>query len=157
MIELLKTVPVFRDLNIEELQFIHKATKQIGYKDSELIFQEGEPANFFYVVIAGKVQLKLSVTIYNSSELLTIDSIGKKELFGWSAFVKPQKYTLSAYADGKVKLIKLDSQKIITYCSSDPVLGYKLMTNLSNVISSRFSKSQQSLHNFIVNTLAEKY
>lgn len=157
MIDLLESVTVFKNLDIDELQLIRKATKQSSYKDSELIFQEGEPANFCYVVVAGKVQLNLSVTIYNSTELLTIDSIEEKELFGWSAFVKPQKYTLSALADGKVKLFKMDSRKILAYCNSNPALGFKLMTSLSTVIADRFSKLQQSLQNYIGNTLAEKY
>ena len=157
MIDFLKTVSVFENLNIEELQTISKAVKPVDFENGELIFQAGDPATFFYIVTAGKVNLKLVVKIYNSSELLTIDELGSGELFGWSALVIPCKYTLSAYAEDKVKLLRLDSNKIKLWCKANPVLGYKLMQNFTSIISSRFSKLGQSLQNFIINTLAEKY
>ena len=50
--------PFFKGLNAQQLQLLTDMAIEIKFQPGEVIFQEGSPANRFYVILEGKVVLE---------------------------------------------------------------------------------------------------
>ncbi len=62
-----------------------------------------------------------------------------------SALVEPHTLTLSAQAMDRCKLIAIDAIQLLELMDSDPIMGYEIMSRLSEVIASRLLHTRQTL------------
>lgn len=142
MIKLIKESSVFSRINSSELDKISKFSRLAEFKDGDQIFRAGDDAMFMYIVSKGVVKLKFSVIYLNAPTLLTMDTLKKQDCLGWSAFTKPYRYTLSAYAVGDTRLLQLQSENIRELCETNKKLGFIIMENITKMISARFARLQ---------------
>ncbi len=82
-----------------------------------VVFQQGTPADYFYLVIAGKVDV--SYKPYDGV-LITIQHVEKDGLFGWSAVVGSEKYTSSAIAIEALEAVRLRGSDLRKLCGDHP-------------------------------------
>lgn len=149
IVDLLKESAVFSKINSEELEYISHLGQIINYQNGDLIFSAGDNADFIYIVNKGEVKLNYAVNILNAPMVLTADTIKEKGHLGWSAFTKPYKYTLSAYAVGDTQLLQIQSDKLRKLCDSNEKLGYIIMKNITSMISMRFARLQGLIQHVI--------
>lgn len=142
MIDLIKDSSVFSKINSQELDKISKIGRIVEFQDGDQIFSAGDNADFMYIVSKGEVKLKFSVNHLNAPMVLTLDTIKERGSLGWSAFTKPYRYTLSAYAAGDTQLLQLQSDKIQELCDTNKNLGFIIMKNITTMISARFARLQ---------------
>src|SRR5579859_5534821 len=57
MFDELRQVPLFADLSDEQLQWVKEHTSEITLQPGEILFAEGDPANYFYVLLEGEGQV----------------------------------------------------------------------------------------------------
>lgn len=57
-IELLRTVPLFADLDERSLQAVALLAHEVSFKAGEMLMLEGEPGNTFYVLVDGTVRIE---------------------------------------------------------------------------------------------------
>ncbi len=63
--------------------------------------------------------------------------------FGWSCFVQPCLYSLSAYCkDDYCKVIQLDRDSLLKVFSKDPKIGYLIISKTLNIVGQRFHELQ---------------
>ncbi|MFQ6607338.1 MAG: cyclic nucleotide-binding domain-containing protein [Fidelibacterota bacterium] len=149
MIDLIRESSVFSKINSQELEKIVKIGEAVEFQDGEKIFNAGDNADYMYIVGTGEVKLKFSVNHLNAPMILTLDTIKEKGSLGWSAFTKPYKYTLSAYANGYTQLLRLQTDKIRKLCDDDRNLGFIIMKNITTMISARFARLQGLMQHVI--------
>ena len=73
--------------------------------EGQLLFQAGNPANLFYVLIKGRVKLSIG----EDGQIVYIVSKAG-ESFGWSSLVGRDTYSASAECVGPANLLKFDGQ-----------------------------------------------
>jgi CRP/FNR family cyclic AMP-dependent transcriptional regulator len=147
-LEAIQQSRVFQGLNNQQLQTIASIAREEAYATGQAIFKEGEPALNFYILEEGKVILEMRpapVREHSPSPLVIIDVIVKGETFGWSALVQPHIFTLSASTADKSKVVTIGGGKLRELMDADPVMGYQVMTGLSQVIASRLGHTRQIL------------
>jgi CRP-like cAMP-binding protein len=62
-----------------------------SYDEGDLLFQQGDPANQFYILLKGRIKLILGET---GHAVYIVSNAG--EAFGWSSLIDRETYTASA-------------------------------------------------------------
>ncbi len=76
----------------------------------------------------------------------TIATISMYQAFGWSCFVPPNKYRLSAYCSTETcKVIKIKKTRLEKIFKKDPAIGYTFMSYLVRVVGHRFHQLQDEV------------
>ncbi len=153
MIDLLKETNIFKGLRSDELEKVVNISNIVEFHDRDQIFKAGDNATSLYIVCLGKVKLNITVDHINASIDLTIDSMKKGDIFGWSAITQPYKYKFSAYASGNTKLLHFQADKMKILCDESDHIGYVIMNNITTIISDRFTRTEGLLKHIIQTTL----
>lgn len=145
-IEHLNKVEVFTGLDPSQLSAVKDCCQIKKFTEGEKIFGDKEEAHFLWAVIEGGVDLRFDLPGRKSSEEMTITTISEGKVLGWSSFVPPYKYRLSAYCSSKVcQLIEINRNCIIKVFEANPLIGYRVMTNVAMVIGTRFQQLQDEV------------
>ena len=93
---------------------------------------EGEPADYFFILIEGQISLLLEGTckvIYQSSSL--------GEMFGFSSLISRDTYFLTTRCDRMSVFLRIDRRKMEKILTADIDNGYLLFKQLSGAIGNR--------------------
>ena len=91
----IKQIELFKNLTDDELKEMDPYLFTAPYKKKETIFSEGEPPEWFYIVLSGKVKItKLS---HEGKELI-LEIISPHDIFGGVAVIRGFAYPGNAVA-----------------------------------------------------------
>jgi CRP-like cAMP-binding protein len=131
---LLAEVPLFQGLTGEELELLAGCASNVRFREGELLFREGEPADTFYIVRHGMVALETFVPPLGG---VTIQTVEAGEVVGWSWLFQPYRWHLDARALATVRATAFDAACLRQKCEDDPALGYDLMKRFAQVMIER--------------------
>ena len=111
---------------------IMEVSSMVSHEKGEVLFRENDPANFFYILLNGRV--KLSVGEGNRM----VYDIGKNgEAFGWSSLIGRETYSASAQCVEQTKLLATDCNKLTKILEEDPANGIIFFKHLAATLGSR--------------------
>jgi hypothetical protein len=97
-------------------------------------------------MIDGEIDTRFDLPGRPTSKSNTIATITKFQAFGWSCFVPPNKYTLSAYCSTETcKVITIEKNRLESLFKKDTSIGYIFMSHLVNVVGLRFQQFQDGV------------
>lgn len=134
--------PFLLGVSAHHVRLLADCAMQTKFERDQVIFREGETANRFYLIEAGKVALESSA---NSGKPVTIDVIGDAELLGWSWLFPPYVWHFSARAVEPTTAIFFYGTVLREYCEKDPALGYELFKRMSEVMTRRLQSARTRL------------
>ncbi len=134
--------PLMRGIKPEHLKVLAACAMPAQFKEGELIFREGDPANRFYLLEEGKVSLESPAKAEAS---ITIQAIGVGDVLGWSWLFPPYYWHFDARALEPVKAIFFYGTWLREYCDQDHDLGYELMKRMAEVVLRRLQATRQQL------------
>jgi NADP-reducing hydrogenase subunit HndB len=141
----LKKVDIFKGLNQDQLNAVNKMAREKQYLYGDRLFAEGDNADRIWLVVDGKVDLRFELPGRTTSEENTVFSITATETLGWSSFVPPFKYALSAYSATKsCKVLQINKENLLECFEKDPRMGLMFMTNMAAIASRHFDQLQES-------------
>jgi (2Fe-2S) ferredoxin len=144
-LDFLEKVDIFKGLDRDQLKALNKGGREKQYLYGDRLFAEGENADRIWLVIEGQVDLRFDLPGRPTSEENTIFSISSLQTLGWSSFVPPFKYALSAYSATKsCKILQIDKDHLLQCFEKDPRMGLKFMTNVAEITSGHFDQLQES-------------
>lgn len=145
-IEFLHRIPIFDGLTDDELARVDACCKEIEFEANQRIFADGEKADFLFVVLEGRVDLRFEVPGKESSPEDNITSVRQAQTFGWSALLQSPIYSLSAYcATARCRVLQASRQCLLGLFEEDASMGYRVMGNVAEVIRMRFHQLQEEL------------
>ena len=140
----LSTVGLFDGIPDEQLAKIVDIAEEMHFSQGELIFREGTKAKHIYVLLDGKVAIRVHLT--SRPESLTVSVINKAyHSFGWSGIVPPYHFTATALCESDCRLLVIPGQELLKILRDDPESGFHVMCKISEMISSRLRSSRQVL------------
>lgn len=108
----------------------------------EHLFLLGDEASHFFVLVKGKVDLCLPMRLRGSVKDVTVESVGAGQALGWSALVKPHRFTLSARATEPSEVAAFARRDLLTLFDAEPSIGYAFFTKVSEVVGVRLHTVQ---------------
>jgi CRP-like cAMP-binding protein len=139
---LLSEHPFFSGLAPDTISFIAGCGSNVTFQAGEYVFREGEPADSFYIIRHGVVQMEIFVP---GRGPLAIETIGPGEVLGWSWLFPPYRWSLDARALELVRAVALDGACLRGKCEDDPKLGYELMKRFARVMMERLQAARIQL------------
>jgi len=107
-------------------------TIQESFEKGELVFREGDKADYFYTLIEGHVQLTIGDV---EKEVYTVSRAG--EAFGWSSLLDRNYYSASAKCMQATVLLKLERSSLNKLLEKNPENGFLFYKKLSGMLGSR--------------------
>ncbi len=138
--EWLEGSELFSGLAAHQLEPIAALCREETYPAGATIFVEGEPAARVYLLVRGSVDLRVQLTGRPDTTRVTgVSEPGAA--FGWSALVKPGRYTASAVTVEDTRVAVLEGDALLATLRERPDVGFHVMHNLAQVIAGRLGSA----------------
>jgi CRP/FNR family transcriptional regulator, cyclic AMP receptor protein len=137
--DLLESHPFFAGLSSGALELIAGCASNVHFDEGSFIFDQGEPADVFYVIRQGRVALEVQSPAKGP---LIIDTMEGGEVLGWSWLIPPYQYFASARAVTPIRATALDGACLRGKCEADTDLGYQLLKRVTTVMYQRLQSTR---------------
>lgn len=134
IVDILSEHTFFQDLSKEHLEFIAGCGKNVVFEEKEVIAKPGDAADDFYVIRHGQAALILEIPPHKP---FIFQTLGENEILGLSWLIPPYRWTITAQARQTLRAIAIDGACLREKCEKDPILGFKLMKHLVEVLVAR--------------------
>lgn len=142
MKDLLGRAGLFNGLRSEDISRIVAIGRPHHLEQGEYLFFLGDSADRLFVVAEGKVELCFPMAVEKVVKDITIEVAGPGQTMGWSALVKPYRFTLSARAAVASHVVAFGRQDLLKFFANEPEIGYAVLTRISELVGIRLLKVQ---------------
>jgi len=144
---------MFEDLDENMISLLTPLFEKFSCQPGSIIFQQGDQAEYLYLVLDGKVDV--SFKPYDGNPM-TISHIDKGGLFGWSAVVGSDTYTSTALAIEDVKAFRIHGSDLLKFCREHPEAGKDILERLADGVSSRWKDAHKQVQSILFQGMNEK-
>ncbi len=139
---LLSQGELFDGLGTHGLQRLLAVGVARSLKPDEYLCRLGDDANEFYVLVKGQVDLCFPMRVGGTVKDVTVESVGPGQALGWSALVKPHRFTLSARATEASEVMRFERRDLLELFRAEPAIGYAFFTKVAEIVSVRLHTFQ---------------
>ncbi len=132
----------FRGLEPQHLELLAEAAMLKEFKAGEVIFRTGDPANRFYLIETGEVQVE---SPGKEGEPLPLQRIGRGDVLGWSWLFPPYYWQFDARAVTDTTAIFFYATWLRDSCERDHDFGYEMLKRMSAIVIQRLQSARQRL------------
>ena len=121
------TQSMLEELTPDDFDKIRAAATEITYKTGELVFSEGDAADYIYFIHVGRV----SVFIQKFTAQEELSTLGPGEYFGEMAILGKNKRSASVKALTDTKLLRMDQTTFLGLCNIGHSFTHKIQAVLA--------------------------
>ena len=151
--DIIKKYSLFDGLTEEEIQKFISLMKFETIKSKDVIMKEGDNGDTIVLLLNGEVSITQALTLKNKKAisdnrekvLIKLDSNSYPFFGEISLFNEVDKRTATITATSECEIAILDDDDIINLCNKDNSLGYKIMKNLAEKLSSSLKKTNNQV------------
>jgi len=136
--------PFLNGLEPEWYDLLTGCTQLVGYGAGHYLGRTGEPAETFYLIISGHVNVEIDTP---NRQPVLIQTLGRGDVVGWSWLTPPHRWRFTAQAVEPVRALEIQGTALRFVCEENPELGYELMKRLVHVIAGRLTATRHQLLN----------
>ena len=107
------------------------------YKEREVIFEEGDRAENFYMLKRGKILLEVEVA---KQIIISLGSIKSGYSFGWSALIPGSTHTSYAVCSEPCEVLIIPGDKFLALLKEDNSSGYRFMNEVMKILKNRLDR-----------------
>jgi CRP/FNR family cyclic AMP-dependent transcriptional regulator len=148
--KLLKSIPILRDLEEEELRQFLKIARRVRFPRGETILTEGQTGETMYIIEEGVVEVSKTLVLNGGKEIsrdrdkvLTKLSAEDHAIFGEVALFEQSKRTATVVALNDCLLLEIAKPDFLRLAEGNPRLGYKIARNIVELLCSRLRKADE--------------
>ena len=142
MLESITQISLFQDLGTRDINRLNHIFTVEHFVQDQLIFQQESKAEYFYILLQGKVVIRYKP--YDGPPLV-IARIAPGGVFGWSAMLHRDVYTSDAVADVSSQAYRARGQELLDFCAKSPDSGAIILQRLAHAISERLEGSHTEI------------
>jgi CRP/FNR family transcriptional regulator, cyclic AMP receptor protein len=140
--DLVLTHPFFVGIDPALVHSMALRAEERHYNVGDMIVREGKPAEEFFLVFEGKIALEVSGVDHSA---ITVETIGRGEILGWSWLVSPHRWRFDARALKETKVVALNAAAARYALAALPAFGYEFLMKLLPVIAERLENTRVQL------------
>jgi CRP-like cAMP-binding protein len=115
-----------------------------------VLFEQGEPAVYFYLVISGEVAIHYKP---EDDQAIVIARIKPGGMIGWSAVIGRRSYTSATICTEYTELLRVRGSDLQTLCTQNPETGNLFVDRLAGVVAERLQSSHPQVLQLLENGL----
>jgi CRP/FNR family transcriptional regulator, nitrogen oxide reductase regulator len=135
---LLKQSPIFAGLKETEVEALAGLAAERSYSPAQAIFWEGDEADWFYIIVEGKVRVS---KLTSGGKEIVLSFFGPGEMFGEVAVLENSPYPASAQAVTSVRLLGMRKAAFTGFLQRSPASALSIIA----LLSGRLRESQSRL------------
>jgi CRP-like cAMP-binding protein len=139
---ILEAQPFLRGMTERQLELLAEESMSAEFKTDERILYEGGPANRFYLILEGRVELESPLL---GGEAVHLQTLGKGDVLGWSWLFPPYLWHFDARAVTPTKAIFFYGTRLREMCEENHDFGYELMKRVSDIVIKRLQAARLEL------------
>jgi CRP-like cAMP-binding protein len=140
----LRKVGFFDKFTAKQLETVVSMSSIKEFQVKEILFEQYDELSELLILLEGSLSLGISISEKKRIHLGTIE-VG--QLFSWSAVFPPFISTAWVMALTPVRVIAIDSKKLIAEIEKDCDFGLKTMMEIAHTLSHRLSDTRFQLIN----------
>ncbi len=144
---IVKQIPIFSKLKWIELQKIARKSAIQEYKKGEIIRQQGDPPDFFYALVSGRVQA-YSLNVHKKKD--NVEFIHRGMHFGIISVLTNQTHSLNFEAINDSVVLKISKGDFHDILKSFPSLAIELSQSLSQRVRSHVAGTKSIFESTII-------
>jgi len=153
MFKALASVPLFKDVDHHILDLLEPLFEPYSCPAEAVIFEQGDPAHFMYLVLEGSVEMRYKP--YDGPSL-TITNLAEGSIIGWSAVIGNTTYTSGAVCKENFRAIRMSKRDLHKLCSKEPEAGRIILDLLAESVSSRWHDAKGQIQVLLNETISAK-
>lgn len=131
----LKKNEFLQALTDEMLEKLIPITEVLEVESREIIFNEGDPAENFYLVKSGQVLLEQKIS---DDILVNVCAIDPGEAFGLSVLLNRDDRSMAAICNEAATLFVINRTSLLKMMEEDESMGYIIMKHTAKVLNQRW-------------------
>jgi CRP/FNR family transcriptional regulator, cyclic AMP receptor protein len=146
VVSLLRTVPLFRDLDETELAAVAELCREERFRSGEYIFREGDSGNRLYLITKGEVRISRDVP-GSGEEALAVLKPGA--VFGEMAVFDRSERSTHAISNGGTLALTISRTDFEMLLDFNRELAYKVLWSVTRLLSARLRSTNDSLRSLL--------
>jgi CRP-like cAMP-binding protein len=151
-VETFEQIPLFQGLTPEQIELLRPIVVAYDCFKGTVLFEQGEPAVFLYLVLSGEVQIQYKP---DDGPALTVARIHTGEIVGWSAVIGRVAYTSAAICEGHSRLLRLRGADLRELREKYPETGILIMERMADSMAKRFQNANPQAIALLQRSLTE--
>jgi CRP-like cAMP-binding protein len=142
MFDQIRAAELFKPLSASRIQRLAAIGRVLTLRAGEYLFLLGDDAQYLSLVTSGQVDLCCPISFGDAVKDITVESLGPGQTAGWSALVKPFRFTLSARAalpSDVIAFARLELQQVF---AADPEIERVVLGRVSELMANRLTMFQ---------------
>ena len=140
--ELLNRFALIEGFSEDQIQILRPLIEDVNYQTDQVIFKQGDRADFLYFVLEGKVSIQFNP---DDGPVLCVAELNEGDVFGWSAALGSECYTSSAVCTERGVFIRMEGQELKKLCQEHPETGILILNRLAGVIAQRLRGTHEKV------------
>jgi CRP-like cAMP-binding protein len=133
----LKQIYLVQNLTDQMLQALAPLAEKRHLEEKDIVFEEGLDAEWFYMLLSGKVLLKVDV---NPAVTISLGAVKPGYSFGWSSLLDGMQYTSQAACAEPCDLLVIKGSKFKELLDQDHTMGYQVMEGIVRIMENRLKR-----------------
>lgn len=142
MYERLMQVDLFQGLNAADVLRLSSIGRVRALRSGEYLFLLGDSADYVSVVLHGQVDLCFPISAGGIVKDIAVEAVGPGRTVGWSALVKPFRFTLSARAAEPSEVMAFTRHDLLDLFDKSPAIARALLAGISELMANRLAMFQ---------------
>jgi CRP/FNR family cyclic AMP-dependent transcriptional regulator len=130
--------PFLENLEPRHLEKLAALAFEVTFEPDQLIFRQGDPSSFFYLILSGKVALQIPIV----GRVITIQTVGEGEELGWSSLLDQVNKQFQARCVEPVRALAFDGPRVIAACEDDHEFGFIILRKVLGVVAERLRNTR---------------
>jgi CRP-like cAMP-binding protein len=140
--ELLNRFALIEGFSEDQIQILRPLIEDVDYQTDQVIFKQGDRADFLYFVLEGQVSIQFNP---DDGPVLCVAELNEGDVFGWSAALSSECYTSSAVCTDRGVFIRMEGQELRKLCQEHPETGILILNRLAGVIAQRLRGTHEKV------------
>jgi len=142
-----RQIPVFSKLSWLQIRKIARSSQIVEYKKGDIIRRQGDPADAFYCLVAGRIQ---AYTLSPTGKKENVESIHRGRYFGIISLMTGQSHSLNFEVINDSLILKIPKDDFHIILKSMPQLGIEFSQSLSQRIRENVTQTKSLLQSTII-------
>ncbi len=140
--ELLKGFALIEGFTEDQINLLRPLIDEVVFKTDQVIFNQGDRADFLYFVQEGKVSIRFNP---EDGPVLSVTELEEGDVFGWSSALGSECYTSSAVCTECGVFIRMEGEELKNLCQEHPETGILILNRLAGVIAQRLRSTHEKV------------